>query len=538
MSWKLFYIILITPVKLKEDYILRDKAKSLRRKVLEQRLADKRFQRGVEFPKAGVQKHLLIVRLDLAPQEENNLLNPVKAGLKRLCTLFDRLDSGEKAIDQLDENGIIHSVKISDPKTFNFSSTIGFGIGFFDKLDIREKRPSRLKGMPDHSGLGDVTPYSLSQTDLVIQLGSNSDFVNRWVFQNVFEPVLEDDRNQARKEQSPQDIVTAVRGWATVTDVHSGFQRIDGRNLMGFNDGISNPNPGSGKEGFDQFVWTVEQDEGPVLKDSTYMVFQKISHDLDQWQELDVGEQEEWVGRDKVTGLLLGTAENTDEFKDKILKNDVNARKKLADLIEKQSDPTIRFYDKQNFRDSVAAWSHVRKANPREEGFDDRGRRLPRKIIFRRGYPFIQTGLNNKTISGLLFVSFQKDIEGTFEYIKKNFFGSKIFPTPKYRKFTRHEINKRKSQGRYSSEELKAILSDPTQKILLGLGDIDILNDKRHESADPDAQNTGREGLAGPSELGVNPTGEFIAIVPFGGGYYFIPPIPNRRIADIGQQFF
>ena len=65
-----------------------------------------------------------------------------------------------------------------------------------------------------------------------------------------------------------------------------------------------------------------------------------------------------------------------------------------------------------------------------------------------------------------------------------------------------------------------------------------MLEDKRKVTADPNAQNTGREGLAGPSELGVNPTGEFLAIVPFGGGYYFVPPIPNQSIADIGQHFF
>src|SRR5262249_8510347 len=151
--------------------------------------------------------------------------------------------------------------------------------------------------------------------DLIIQLSSNSDFINSWVFKNVLEPVMEDDKNQLRNELQSQDIVNAVKGWATIAIIHSGFKRIDERNLMGFNDGISNPNPGSGKEGFDQFVWTDERDEGPVLKDGTYMVFQKIFHDLDQWQELDIGEQEEWVGRDKVTGLLLGTKENTDEFK-------------------------------------------------------------------------------------------------------------------------------------------------------------------------------------------------------------------------------
>jgi len=31
---------------------------------------------------------------------------------------------------------------------------------------------------------------------------------------------------------------------------------------------------------------------------------------------------------------------------------------------------------------------------------------------------------------------------------------------------------------------------------------------------------------------------EFLTTVPFGGGYYYISPIPNRRVADIGQQFF
>ena len=58
------------------------------------------------------------------------------------------------------------------------------------------------------------------------------------------------------------------------------------------------------------------------------------------------------------------------------------------------------------------------------------------------------------------------------------------------------------------------------------------------ETKDGDTQNTGREGLAGPSELGVVPTGDFIAIIPFGGGYYFVPPIPDRNISNIGQQFF
>jgi hypothetical protein len=73
---------------------------------------------------------------------------------------------------------------------------------------------------------------------------------------------------------------------------------------------------------------------------------------------------------------------------------------------------------------------------------------------------------------------------------------------------------------------------------MLGLEDEDDFNEALRETRDHDTQNTGREGLAGPSELGITPAGEFLAIVTLGGGYYFVPPIPNQRIMDIGQQFF
>jgi Dyp-type peroxidase family len=548
-----------------------NKDRESRIKRLEQLRDEKRKQPGVEFPKAGRQKHLVIIRLDLTSvptppfsssfqlsrqpsqpptslvKSKDALRGNVQRGLKRLCTLFHEIDVGKKKIDKLDKDGTLVQVALSK---FEFSATVGFGISFFDKLSIPDiVRPKKMKSMPDHVGLGDLAPYSFAQTDLIIQLGSSSDVVNRWVFGHKLESqekrdnhtrgVWDENTNRHVGELGDTpDIVSAIEGWAIVTDFHTGFQRMDGRNLIGFNDGVSNPNPGSGDQ-FDDVVWNTEKDEGRILKDGTYMVFQKIAHDLDQWRELSSKEQEEWVGRSKLTGLLLGTPENEDtKFVDAVKNNDPAAREKLRKLIEEQSDPGKPFYDSDSFKNNVPAWSHIRKANPRQEKLLPGGKRIDKRLIFRRGYLFTEGGLNNKIISGLLFISFQRDIENSFEFIRKNWLNQKKFPTPEPRPFTRHELKTRHSHGRLSTEELEKIMRDLSKNYVLGLDDSDVLKRKIEETEDDDAQNTGKEGLAGPSKLGVIPAGEFLAIIPYGGGYYFIPPIPDKSMKDIGQQFF
>jgi len=193
----------------------------------------------------------------------------------------------------------------------------------------------------------------------------------------------------------------------------------------------------------------------------------------------------------------------------------------------------------------------VRKANPR------RADEAEKKLIFRRGYPYIEGGLNGKIHSGLLFICYEKDIENGFQNIKKEWLNNKAFPVPKQRKqFSKHELAKRNQHGRYTAQELRSLSIE--QRRALGLDDVDSWNCAIEEAecrleqtftelenkirysrqmgirnpqslADCDTQNTGREELAGPSEL---------AIMPFGGGYYFIPPIPTKRISEIGQQFF
>jgi Dyp-type peroxidase family len=515
------------------------------RRFLEEKILveGKRKQPGIAFPSAAKQEYALIIRFNLKPLVRD--VSFVRNGLRNLCTFLEEIDNGIVRIDEMVEHGEIARPKLS---IFNLTSTLGFGVGFFDKLQIRSgNRPNNIYEMPDYEFFGDPVPYILPQTDMILQLCSTKDFVNRWVFKNDFNPLMLNDkiRRTSNREYGIisesarfQDVTTAIRDWALITDVHSGFQRLDGRNLMGFNDGLSQPDRLK-----NDIIWTTKNDEVDKLTDGTYLVFQKIEHDLERWEKLSDKEQERYVGRSKKTGLFIGTLSHSEDEKlaldcrsDDLHTRNV-AKSKLKKLLDLQRDPQKGLFDSKdprlkNISLECPIWSHVRKANPR--GADG----AERSIIFRRGYLFMEDTIipGDRASSGLLFVCFQRDVKHGFEHIKKHFLNNRNFPVPeKRKKFTRQELVFRRSRGRFSEEELTKL--DASARQSLGLEGLSYTQ-TREESQDVDAENTGREGLSGPSQLGVNPRGDYPLTITLGGGYYFVPPIPKKRISDLGQQFF
>jgi Dyp-type peroxidase family len=473
-----------------------------------------RRQQGITFPSASQQENILVIRLDLdavtvrKPEE-------IRQGLKKLCGLLDLISRGALMIDILNEDKTMESVDLSH---FNFSATIGFGSGFFKKLGLANvKRPKNLYEMPDNVILHDQLPYILPQTDMIIQLCSTQEYVNKWVLHND-DYVIGTKRTignnssdfgqytQGIKESSEvHDIIASLNGWAAILDIHSGFQRHDGRNLMGFLDGISQP---SGKLR-DEIVWTTADDEVPHLVDGTYMVFQKIEHDLESWRKMNVTDQENWVGRSKATGLLLGTLSNEEDRRLAQLSrsSDVFERKvaqeRLKKLLESQRNPETKFFSNEDnlsmrIQKNCSPYSHVRMANPRgAHGF-------PQKIIYRRGYLFMEDTILNpgRLRSGLLFICFQRNVKNGFEYIKKNFFNTNI-------------ISKEKSSTpatKYGGPENSSLDRQAYGRNNFNCND-SVTHNKKHET------------------LPFNP-------VTLGGGYYFIPPVQNNKISEIGQWFF
>jgi hypothetical protein len=84
---------------------------------------------------------------------------------------------------------------------------------------------------------------------------------------------------------------------------------------------------------------------------------------------------------------------------------------------------------------------------------------------------------------------------------------------------------------------LEEIRRDINKRTLLGLENDGDFKEAIKEACNHSTQNTGREGLSGPSQLGVVPTGLSLATETSGGGYYFVPPIPDKKYKDIANHF-
>lgn len=76
------------------------------------------------------------------------------------------------------------------------------------------------------------------------------------------------------------------------------------------------------------------------------------------------------------------------------------------------------------------------------------------------------------------------------------------------------ELKKRHRYGLFTQNEIRG----------LKLPENSVYFDSAHDRIE-DTQNTGKDGLSGPSENGIYPGGQFSITTTHGGGYYFIPPI-------------
>lgn len=239
--------------------------------------------------------------------------------------------------------------------------TFGFGPRFVARA--RGAAPAWLKALPPFA-VDRLLP-EFSDGDLLLQIGAD-------------DPLT--------VAHTARMLLKDARSFAAVRWSQQGFRRAHGsvrpgttmRNLFGQVDGTTNPVPGTAD--FDQVVWSTEG----WLSGGTSAVVRRIGMDLDKWDRLDRGGREQSVGRYLSNGAPLTGADEFDE-------PDFEATTAIGFPV-------------------IPEFSHVRRA--RSENTAER--------IFRRSYNYDDRPAGEAvSLSGLIFVSFQADVDRQFVPIQR-----------------------------------------------------------------------------------------------------------------------
>ncbi len=94
-------------------------------------------------------------------------------------------------------------------------------------------------------------------------------------------------------------IMTRIGSAVSAVDEVHGFRYFDDRDLVGFVDGTENP------RGEAAAAAAIIGNEDPAFTGGSYVIVQKYLHDLDRWNALSTEQQEQIIGRKKLSDIEL-----------------------------------------------------------------------------------------------------------------------------------------------------------------------------------------------------------------------------------------
>jgi len=94
-------------------------------------------------------------------------------------------------------------------------------------------------------------------------------------------------------------VMRRLRGAVEVADEVQGFRYFDERDLLGFVDGTENP------EGRAAATSALVGESDPAFAGGSYVIVQKYLHDLDAWNALSTEDQENAIGRYKLSDIEM-----------------------------------------------------------------------------------------------------------------------------------------------------------------------------------------------------------------------------------------
>jgi deferrochelatase/peroxidase EfeB len=239
--------------------------------------------------------------------------------------------------------------------------TIGFGPSLFDdRFGLARRRPAALVDVPEFPG--DQLEPERSGGDLCVQACSNDPQV-------AFHAV----RNLARLGRGVVAMKWSQLGFGRTSSTSS--SQATPRNLMGFLDGTRNL-VGEDTAALDDFVWVGPDTDQPWMRGGSYLVARRIRMLIESWDRDYLHDQEQVIGRHKVSGAPLGMTHEHD----------------TVDLAARGADG----------EPVIPVDAHIRLAGPGNHG----GTR-----ILRRGYSFTDgiDPVTGELDAGLFFLAYQRD---------------------------------------------------------------------------------------------------------------------------------
>ena len=326
-------------------------------------------QGGIVTPQ---QSHTYAAAFDLTTDKRADVI----ALLREWTDAAARMTRGEAArpLQTADDTPPADSGEALDLGPAGLTITFGFGPGLFshegkDRYGLAAHRPAALIDLPRFNG--DQLLPAKSGGDLYVQACANDPQV-------AFHAV----RQLARMGYGAIQMRWGQAGFL------SGARGKTARNLMGFKDGTNNPAP-SDPALMSQFVWAGA--EGPAwMQSGTYTVVRRIRITLEHWDQMQLGFQEQVVGRHKLSGAPIGKQNEFDPVD--------------LDAVDKDGNPVIP--------DN----SHVRLSNP---GNNDGMRLLRRAYSYNDGTNFYierwpPWRQETEFDAGLLFIAHQRDPRTAF----------------------------------------------------------------------------------------------------------------------------
>ncbi|HTR76384.1 MAG TPA: Dyp-type peroxidase [Solirubrobacterales bacterium] len=322
-------------------------------------------QHGILTPR---QTNAAFIALDAIVPRQSELIEGLKELSYRAASLTQGDSVGEIEIDDPPpDSGLLGEYNAPDALTV----TIAFGSTLFDhRYGLAAARPPQLVPMPAFEKDG-LEPDRCHGDVLLSICADHRDTV----------------------VHTMRELLRVTAGVLTPRWRIDGFQstkrgptpRSNTRNLFGFRDGTANPHADDAKL-MDELVWVKPGHGEPGwTAGGTYQVVRTIRMHVEFWDRVGMFEQQNMIGRDRVSGAPLG---GTDEFQ--------NPRYDL--------DPHGR---------RIPLSAHIRLANPRTPETEN-------QRILRRPYNY-DRGLDEagNLDQGLLFVAFNQDIQRQFETVQK-----------------------------------------------------------------------------------------------------------------------